>query len=73
MAKIIKLLNHNSIIVYQSENDETLLVLHTGVGFGQKINSQIKVPNEATVFRIEPLVSRGKQDKMLNNLDPIYI
>lgn len=73
MFKIIKLLNHNSVIVYETKEDETLLVLHKGVGFGQKINAIISLPKDATIFRIEPLENRGKQDKLLNNLDPIYI
>lgn len=71
MVKILKILNHNSIIVYHE--DETQLILHRGIGFGKKIDSTLKIPKEAKVFRIQPLSERSKQDQLLNKLDPIYI
>lgn len=73
MIKIIKILNHNSVIVYHQNEDETQLILHRGIGFGKKIDATLSVPETAKVFRIEPLVNRGKQDHLLNKLDPIYI
>lgn len=61
------------MIVYDQTEDEALLILHSGVGFCQKIDANLKIPKEAKVFRIQPLFERRKQGHLLNKLDFIFI
>lgn len=73
MKKIIKILNHNAVIVHEQETNSTLLVLSTGVGFGKRINEYIEIGGIETVYHIQPMSSKGKTDVLLQKLDPIYI
>lgn len=73
MEKIVKILNHNAVIVHEQDTNSTLLILNTGVGFGKKINEFIEIDGIETVYHIQPMSSKGKTDVLLHNLDPIYI
>ena len=73
MEKIVKILNHNAVIVHELDTNSTLLILNTGVGFGKKINEYIEIDGIETVYHIQPMSSKGKTDVLLQNLDPIYI
>lgn len=73
MEKIVKILNHNAVIVHEQDTNSTLLILNTGVGFGKKINEYIEIDGIETVYHIQPMSSKGKTDVLLQNLDPIYI
>lgn len=73
MEKIVKILNHNAVIVHEQDTNSTLLILNTGVGFGKKINEFIEIDGIETVYHIQPMSSKGKTDVLLQNLDPIYI
>ena len=73
MEKIVKILNHNAVIVHEQDTNSTLLILNTGVGFGKKINEYIEIDGIETVYHIQPMSSKGKTDVLLHNLDPIYI
>lgn len=73
LEKIVKILNHNAVIVHEQDTNSTLLILNTGVGFGKKINEFIEIDGIETVYHIQPMSSKGKTDVLLQNLDPIYI
>lgn len=73
LEKIVKILNHNAVIVHEQDTNSTLLILNTGVGFGKKINEYIEIDGIETVYHIQPMSSKGKTDVLLHNLDPIYI
>lgn len=73
LEKIVKILNHNAVIVHEQDTNSTLLILNTGVGFGKKINEYIEIDGIETVYHIQPMSSKGKTDVLLQNLDPIYI
>lgn len=73
LEKIVKILNHNAVIVHEQDTNSTLLILNTGVGFGKKINEFIEIDGIETVYHIQPMSSKGKTDVLLHNLDPIYI
>ena len=43
MAKIIKVLNHNALIVHDAQSSRALLLLGKGIGFGRRINEQLEI------------------------------
>ena len=47
MAKIIKVLNHNALIVHDAQNSRALLLLGKGIGFGRKINERLEAADMA--------------------------
>lgn len=72
MNKIIKILNHNAILVHVQESNEKLLIMHKGVGFGRKINEMITLQTWDTVYHLQSNMA-DKDDILLNKLDSTYI
>ncbi len=40
MAKIIRILNHNAVIVHEVSSNRVLLLLDKGIGFGRKLTNR---------------------------------
>lgn len=72
MSKIIKILNHNAVIIH-NQKKQVLLLIHKGIGFGKKINEMIDIPEQADIYRLSKLTSKGKTETLLRELDPLYI
>lgn len=73
MAKIIKLLNHNAVIVHETQANQVLLLLHKGIGFGKKINEQVEIPDDCDLYHLNPMTPKGATADLLRKLDPIFI
>lgn len=43
MYRIKKVLNHNSVIVIQAEENREYLILGKGIGFGKKVSEYVDV------------------------------
>ena len=48
MYKIIKVLNNNTVLA-AFENDE-VIIMYKGIGFGKKVNQEIEIPKNAKKF-----------------------
>lgn len=73
MYRIIKVLNNNGILVYDSETGRELILLGNGVGFGKRPTEQIEQIRGAKIYS---LVTRQKQQSVLktvNGIRPEYI
>lgn len=73
MGKIIKLLNHNAVIVHETQTNQVLLLLCKGIGFGKKINEQVEIPSDCDMYHLNPMTPKGTTADLLRKLDPIYI
>lgn len=73
MGKIIKLLNHNAVIVHETQTNQVLLLLCKGIGFGKKINELISIPSTCDIYHLNPMTPKGTTVDLLRKLDPIYI
>lgn len=51
MYEVIKVLNNNTILV-QCENDE-VIVMFKGIGFGKKVHDQIEIPTQAKRYLMQ--------------------
>lgn len=71
--KIIKILNHNSIIVHDQINHKVFLLLYKGIGFGKKINEIIDIPSQCKTYELHKTTTKGKTEQILNSIDPIYL
>lgn len=72
MNKIIKILNHNAIIVHAQESNEILLAMQKGIGFGRKISELVSLDSVNTLYHIHTS-TQVKGDHLLNSIDPVYI
>lgn len=50
MYEILKILNHNTILVLK-ENEE-IIVMSKGIGFGKKQGEQVDVPRNAKQYKM---------------------
>ena len=73
MAKIIKVLNHNALIVHDAQNSRALLLLGKGIGFGRKINERLEAADMAKCSVYEPpqKTSKGETRDVLRTMDPV--
>ena len=70
--QIIKVLNNNSILAKQG-NDEVIL-LAKGIGFQKKVNDIFEAPaNTKTFLMVKQDVDKKKTQDILKNVNPIYI
>lgn len=72
MDKIIKILNHNAIIVHAQDSNEILLAMQKGIGFGRKISEMISLESVETLYHIHTS-TQVRGDHLLNSIDPVYI
>lgn len=73
MNKIIKILNHNAILVHDQVDNQTLLIMHTGIGFGRKINDFIVVGEMDQIYHIQDFSMSSKDQSILKKMNPLYL
>ena len=75
MAKIIKVLNHNALIVHDAQNSRALLLLGKGIGFGRRINEQLEIGKAegCSVYELQQKTSKGETRDVLRSMDPLYL
>ncbi len=73
MAKIIRILNHNAVIVHEVQDNRVLLLLDKGVGFGRKVNEQLDGSFNGKVYELQKETSKGPTKDVLNHLEPMYL
>ncbi|RHS99388.1 PRD domain-containing protein [Firmicutes bacterium AM41-11] len=72
MFEIIKVLNNNTLLV--SKNEEELIVMSKGIGFGQKTGNKVDIPRNAKQYRMQKSYQTGeKTSYSIDNIDPVYI
>lgn len=72
MNKIIKILNHNAVLIHAQKENELLLIMHKGIGFGRKINEMMDLSNVDAIYHLKPNAN-DKGNGLLNTLDSVYI
>lgn len=67
MAKIIKVLNHNALIVHDAQSSRALLLLGKGIGFGRRINEQLEIGKAegCSVYELQQKTSKGETRDVL--------
>lgn len=74
MGKIIRILNHNAIIIHDLKNKRVLLLLGKGIGFGKHINETVdRLPPDCQIYELKQKTSKGDTEDILRNIDPMYL
>lgn len=72
MYEILKVLNHNTILVLK-ENEE-IIVMSKGIGFGKKQGEQVDVPHNAKRYKMQKSYqAKQKSNNIFDYIDPMYI
>lgn len=72
MYEILKVLNHNTILVLK-ENEE-IIVMSKGIGFGKKQGENVDVPRNAKQYKMQKSYqAKQKSNNIFDYIDPMYI
>lgn len=73
MYRVIKVLNNNSVLVFNEERKKEYILLGSGIGFGRRTSEQFESAGNAKIYS---LVTRRKQQSVLktvNGIEPVFI
>lgn len=72
MYRVTKVLNHNTVLAFDTGDHQEKLVLGKGVGFGRKVGERTTFSPEVTVYL---LVEQGRGDPkdLVKHIDPVYL
>ncbi|MFW2490529.1 PRD domain-containing protein [Clostridium chromiireducens] len=70
MFRVIKALNHNSVLAIDSDTNKEFILLGKGVGFGKKVNERMEAPENAQIYLLQQETSRGSTKEIINNIEP---
>ncbi|MDD7403522.1 MAG: PRD domain-containing protein [Butyribacter sp.] len=73
MYRAKKVLNHNSVIVVDSEKNKEYLVIGKGIGFGKKVSEYIETRPEDTIYSLQELTNRGDAKEIVQAVSPICL
>ena len=73
MYRIKKVLNHNSLLVIQTENNKEYLIMGKGAGFGKKVSEYVEVKSDDTVYSLQELTERGDAKEIVQSVSPICL
>lgn len=73
MFRIIKILNHNSVIATDNDAKKEYILLGKGIGFGKKINERIEAAEDTQVYVIQQETDRGSSKEILSSIDPMFL
>lgn len=72
MYKIIKVLNNNTILAIK--DNEEVIIMNKGIGFGKKANEMIEVPRNAKKYLMQKNYNAKQKSKnIINYIDPVYL
>ena len=73
MYRITKILNHNTVLALNQEDNLENLVMGKGVGFGRKPGERVDFSADATVYQLSQKCDRGNPRDLVKRIDPLYL
>jgi transcriptional antiterminator len=71
--RIVKVLNHNAVIAFLVQENQDVLILESGIGFGRKVSEYIEPKPERRIYSLEESTERGNALSLVNDADPVCI
>ncbi len=75
MFRVVKALNHNTLIAIAEDDHREYLLIGRGIGFGRKVSERINIPEgvEYTMYSLQEQTERGKAMELVKGVDPIFL
>ncbi len=73
MYRIVKVLNHNAVIVLSPDKQKRFLVLYKGIGFKRKTAERLELPDDAEMYSLEAPSERGDASSIISHVDPVCL
>ena len=72
MYQVLKVLNNNTILA--KEDDNEIIVMAKGIGFGKKVNEHFEIPPHAKKYMMQKnYQAKDKQKKVIDYINPVYL
>ena len=72
MYQVLKILNNNTILAKEGNNE--IIILAKGIGFGKKVNDHFEIPPQAKKYMMQKnYQAKDKLKKVIDYLDPVYL
>lgn len=73
MYRIAKVLNHNSFIGIEENENRECLVLGKGIAFGKKVGQRLEVSPEQKVYSLQEVTDRGDAKAIAKAVSPLSL
>lgn len=73
MYRVIKALNHNSVMAVDMTNNKEYILLGKGIGFGRKVNERMEVPADTKVYLLQQESERGSSKEIVSSIEPEFL
>lgn len=70
MYEVIKVLNHNSVIVVTKSENHECLIMGKGIGFGKKNGDEIEINKDCKVYSLKESTERGETKSIAESVSP---
>ncbi|MGC6176743.1 PRD domain-containing protein [Lacrimispora sp. 38-1] len=72
MYRISKILNNNSIIAIDMNDNKEYILLGKGIGFGKKVSERFEAPEDCSVYSLQEKSERGTNRELVKSVSPEY-
>lgn len=73
MYRVKKVLNHNALLVIETEGKKECLIMGKGVGFGKKVSEYVQPNPGDMVYSLQELTERGEAGEIVRAVSPICL
>lgn len=73
MFRISKVLNHNAVLAISMEDNQEVLLLGKGVGFGKKVSERLESRADDRIYTLSKTTDRGDAGKLARTIPPEYL
>ena len=71
-TKVLKILNNNTILAKEGNNE--IIILAKGIGFGKKVNDHFEIPPQAKKYMMQKnYQAKDKLKKVIDYINPVYL
>ncbi len=67
MYRIIKTLNHNSILAVGMEDNQEYILLGKGIGFGRKVSERVEADADTRIYSLKNVSEQGKARELVRD------
>lgn len=72
MYQVLKILNNNTILAKEGNNE--IIILAKGIGFGKKVNDHFEIPPQAKKYMMQKnYQAKDKLKKVIDYINPVYL
>ena len=72
MYQVLKILNNNTILAKEGNNE--IIILAKGIGFGKKVNDHFEIPPQAKKYMMQKnYQAKDKLKEVIDYINPVYL